>query len=264
MTSRERLMATLRGEKVDRPAVNFYEIGGWKANPEDPDPYNIYNHPSWRPLLQLAEEKTDIIRMMGPNLCLESDTPAEEYTKYETYEEGNSRFTRTIITTPTRSLTSLTRRDAEIHTIWSIEHLLKDIDDVKAYLELPESKLAKEPDVSEILAAEEELGDRGIVMIENPDPICYAAGLFAMQDFLIIALTEQKLFHALLQRFAKSIYEITEQVCKLLPGRLWRIAGPEYASEPYLPPSLFREYVTEYTGPIVRTIKKYGGYARIH
>ncbi len=63
MTSRERLMATLRGEPVDRPAVNFYEIGGFVVNPDDPDPFNVYNSPSWRPLLQLAEEQTDVIRM---------------------------------------------------------------------------------------------------------------------------------------------------------------------------------------------------------
>ena len=41
MTRRERLMATLRGEPVDRPAVSFYEIGGFQSDPADPDPYNI-------------------------------------------------------------------------------------------------------------------------------------------------------------------------------------------------------------------------------
>ena len=66
MTRRERLMATLRGEPVDRPAVSFYEIGGFRIDPADPDPYNIYNSPDWQPLLQLAEEHTDIIRMMSP------------------------------------------------------------------------------------------------------------------------------------------------------------------------------------------------------
>jgi len=28
MTRRERLMATLQGKVVDRPAVSFYEVGG--------------------------------------------------------------------------------------------------------------------------------------------------------------------------------------------------------------------------------------------
>ena len=63
MTRRQRLMAILRGEPVDRPAVSFYEIGGFNINPADPDRFNIYNDPSWQPLLALAEEQTDLIRM---------------------------------------------------------------------------------------------------------------------------------------------------------------------------------------------------------
>ncbi len=41
MTRRERLMATLRGDPVDRPAVSFYEINGLDENPDNPDPFNI-------------------------------------------------------------------------------------------------------------------------------------------------------------------------------------------------------------------------------
>ena len=63
MNRRERLMATLSGKPVDRPAVNFYEIGGFKVDPSNPDKFNIYNDPSWKPLLDLAEENTDLTRM---------------------------------------------------------------------------------------------------------------------------------------------------------------------------------------------------------
>ena len=66
MNRRERLMATLQGRPVDRPAVNFYEIGGFNVDPNDPDEFNIYNDPSWKPLLDLAENETDLIRMRGP------------------------------------------------------------------------------------------------------------------------------------------------------------------------------------------------------
>ena len=60
---RQRLMATLRGEAVDRPAVNFYEIGGLRIDPNDADPFNVYHDPSWRVLWELAERETDLIRM---------------------------------------------------------------------------------------------------------------------------------------------------------------------------------------------------------
>jgi hypothetical protein len=66
MTRRERLMATLRGGPVDRPAVSFYEVGGWTPDPDDPDRFNVYNSPDWRPLMRLSEKETDLIRMMGP------------------------------------------------------------------------------------------------------------------------------------------------------------------------------------------------------
>jgi hypothetical protein len=66
MTRRERLMATLRGDAVGRPAVSFYEAGGFIVDPADPDPFNICSAPDWQPLLQLAEERTDLIRIMSP------------------------------------------------------------------------------------------------------------------------------------------------------------------------------------------------------
>ena len=37
-------------------------------------------------------------------------------------------------------------------------------------------------------------------MVDTEDPLCAAAQLFSMEDFTIIALTEQKLFHRLLEK----------------------------------------------------------------
>jgi len=41
MTRRERLMATLEGKPVDRPAVSFYELNGLDEDPCNDDPFNI-------------------------------------------------------------------------------------------------------------------------------------------------------------------------------------------------------------------------------
>ena len=275
MTRRERLTATLRGEPVDRPAVNFYEIGGFDVEPSDPDPFNVYNDPSWQPLLQLAEEQTDIIRMRSPvksrsyDVELQPKTSrldhrCEEFFKSEEYTEKGRRFTRTILKIAGRTMTSLARRDPEIDTIWTLEHLLKNLDDIRAYLELPDEVFTEEIHIDNLLKEDEELAKRGIVMVDTEDPLCAAASLFSMEDFTIIALTEQKLFHRLLEKLSRHIYARTEKTAKAFPGHLWRIYGPEYATEPYLPPHLFKEYVVRYTGPMVKTIKKYGGFARIH
>ncbi|MCJ7675955.1 MAG: hypothetical protein MUO33_12515, partial [Sedimentisphaerales bacterium] len=275
MTRRERLMATLRGEPVDRPAVNFYEIGGFQIDPSDPDKFNVYNDPSWQPLLQLAEEQTDLIRMRSPVSPRshevegvpdksEAETRRAEFFKIEKYEQNGSRFKRVTLNIAGRIMTSLTRRSPDIDTVWTVEHLLKDVDDLKAYLRLPDEIFAEQMDIAGLVEEENKLGGRGIVMVDTEDPICAAACLFSMEDFTIVALTEQKLFHRLLEKLARHIHNRTEKAAKAFPGRLWRIYGPEYVTEPYLPPRLFKEYVVQYTGPMVETIQKYGGFARIH
>jgi hypothetical protein len=264
MTRRQRLMATLRGEPVDRPPVSFYEIGGWKLDPEDPDPFNIYNAPDWRPLLRLAEEETDLIRMLGPERKPAPENCREAFVQSQTYMENGSRFTRETFSVAGRTMTSLSRRDPEVSTTWAVEPLLKDTSDVRAYLQLPDEVFAYEYSVERMLAEEAELGEAGIVMVDVADPICHVAPLFSMGDYMVFALTEPGLFHQLLEKHARSVYPMVEQVAAQFPGRLWRVVGSEYASEPFLPPRLYEEYVVRYTGPVVEAIQKHGGFARIH
>jgi hypothetical protein len=247
----------MRGEAVDRPAVNFYEIGGFQIDPSD------------------AEEQTDLIRMRSPvrprshkvDMTLDKAGAAnyrDEFFKTENYMEDGCRCKRVTLKIGERTMTSLTRRSPEIDTIWTVEHLLKNIDDLKAYMELPDEVFTEQVDVTDLVEEDKKLEDRGIVMVDTEDPICTAASLFSMEDFTVIALTEQKLFHRLLEKLSRHIYRRTEETAKGFPGHLWRIYGPEYATEPYLPPHLFKEYVVRYTGPMVETIQKYGGFARIH
>jgi hypothetical protein len=256
-------MATLRGQAVDRPAVNFYEIGGFAVDPFDPDEFNVYNDPSWRPLLALAEECTDLIRMRNPvkSRCHEVDLSGH---RRQEYVKDGFRFNRVTLKAGGRILTSLTRRSPDVDTTWMVEPLLKNTDDLKAYLNLPDEVFAEQIDITGLVEEEQKLGERGIVMVDTEDPLCAAASLFSMEDFMVVALTEQKLFHRLLEKLARPIHARTQATAEAFPGHLWRIYGPEYATQPYLPPHLFKEYVVRYAGPMVETIRKHGGFARIH
>lgn len=265
MTRRNRLLSTLRGQRVDRPPVCFYEIGGFiDIDPHNYDPYNVYNDPSWGPLLDLANSETDLIRMVPPVLFDPIGSPRSKFFHLDEYEKDGSRYAKTTITAPGRTLTSLTRRDRDVHTVWALEHPIKDVDDLRAYLEIPDEAMQQAADISELFRQEEMLGDGGIAMVDFADPLCCAAALFSMEDYTIAAFTEPELFHALLQKFARLLQPRAEQIAQECPGRLWRIFGPEYAAEPYLPPTLFREYVVEYTKPIVDVVNGSGGYARMH
>ena len=271
MTRRERLIATLEGRSVDRPPVSFYEIGGFTVFPDDPDPYNIYNSPSWQPLLKLAEDHTDIIRMVSPvraqshlSWAGSKTVLREHFIDERSWETENSRFTRLTYKIGSKTLTSITRRDKEIDTVWITEPLLKNTEDVNLFLKLPDEIFEETISIDHLKEEETRLADKGIIMVDTEDPICAAASLFNLETFTIFAMTEQILCHKLLEKHARYIHKRTEKVAKEFPGKLWRIYGPEYITEPFLPPSLFDEYVVRYTGPMVKMIKDHGGFARIH
>ena len=266
MTGRERLIATLQGKPVDRPAVSFYELNGLDHNPpHDPDPFNVYSHPSWRPLLELTREKTDHIVIRGAAFKDILPDPLNYLAKDETWlDENGSRITHRTVMAGNRTLTMRTRRDLDIDTVWTTEHLLKDVDDIDAFLELPEFDAGEPVDSMAVLETEAALGDTGIVMIDIPDPLYLSAELFDMGQYTVIATTEPERFRRLLDRFFALLLPKIEAAAKLLPDRLWRIAGPEYAAPPYLRPALFREYVCRYVKQMIDVIHGTGGYARIH
>lgn len=257
-------MATLTGRPVDRTAVSFYEIGGWKPNPDDPDPYNIYNGSGWRSLVELAEQETDLIRMVGPARRAGAGSRRHEFFRSETREEGPSRLTRCSVTIGSATLTSLDRRDRDVATTWHLEHLLKSEEDAEAFLRLPDEAFEVELGLDPMFAAEAEVGDRGIVMVDFADPLCRVAALFSMEDYTVVALTMPALFHRLLEQAARLAGREAQTLARAFPGRLWRIVGSEYASEPYLPPALYREYWARYTAPVMTDIRRHGGFPRVH
>ncbi len=264
MNRRERLLATLQGQPVDRPAVSFYEIGMWTFDTQNQDKFNVYNDPSWKPLIELAEEKTDIIREISPTLTPKHPDIRAKYIKEESWQEEHSKFFRTTVNIENRTLTQTTRRDADVDTLWTTEHLLKNEDDLKAYLEVPSEAFECNADCSSMQSQIQAIGDSGIAMINSSDPLCTAAALFEMGTYTVIAYTEQDLFHKLLQKISAIDLPKYQAIARQCPGQLWRICGPEYASEPYLSPSLFDEYVIQYDKPMVDVIKADGGFARLH
>ncbi len=265
MNRRERLLATLRGEPVDRPPVCFYELNGLDENPADSNPFNIYSHPSWTPLIELTREKTDRIVMRSVPFSSTQTNQAEQQITHDCWwSDQGSFYQRRTVHTRNKPLVEITRRDPDVNTVWTIEHLLKSKEDLLDFLQVPGVEDAGSPDITAVLATEQILGDTGIVMIDVADPLCEAAQLFHMADYTMIAYQEPGMFNELLQHFSEIIYQKVERVARLLPGRLWRLYGPEYASPPYLPPKLFQEYVTGYDTTIIQMIHDHGGYARIH
>ncbi|NLW85258.1 MAG: hypothetical protein GXY38_00095, partial [Planctomycetes bacterium] len=112
MNRRQRLLAALQGKAVDRPPVSFYEITGFEPRNGD-DPYNIFSHPSWREVLDMARDRTDVILMHGLKWKGQAD-PLAELTTYtrNTDSNGSLHITMTIRHAG-KTFTRKTRRDPD-------------------------------------------------------------------------------------------------------------------------------------------------------
>ncbi len=215
-------------------------------------------------MIKLTKEKTDRIVMRSIPFLKEKKSLSEitNVTKY--YDSLNSLHCITEIHTKNGILKQHTRQDLDVNTVWVVEHLLKDEDDVKTYLDLPHNFEIGVPDISSVIETEKELGDTGIVMIDTGDALVESASLLSMEEYTVIAMTNPELFTELMKLKQVNLLKKTKIVSELLPNRLWRIYGPEYATPPYLPPYLYEKYVVNFDTDLVSLIKKNGGIARMH
>ena len=259
MTSRQRLLAVLRGEIPDRVPVSTYELVGFNSRAWE------NNEPSYARLMERIRECTDCIAMWNPSFsgeCVFLTGLDPQLVERQTWTEGNRRLTRTVLHTPAGPLSALDGRDPDVHTTWHLERFLKDAGDIERFLSLPYRP--PEVDYGDLRRIREEVGEHGIIMPSVADPLCLAAELFDMSTFTVVAFTERERFRALLEAFFPRVMNYLRSLLEHGAGDLYRIVGPEYATEPYLPPELFREYVVPYDREMVRLIREYGAYSRFH
>ena len=253
MTSKERLLRCIRHQPIDRVPISTYELVGW--NPDAWENREI----SYKTLMDAIREYTDCVYMLNPGLR-EIPNPCSEQTEWA---EGDSHYRKRVFRTKAGSLESLYRRDEGIHTEWTLKHLLEKPEDIDLYLSIPYE--APQLDMAEFYRERDKLGNKGLMMISVDDPICLGAELFEMGNFLMLAMTEQEkagyFLDAIHERQMSTLKELLKHD---ISDVIFRICGPEYATPPYMPPSLFHKYVTCYLIKMCREIKEAGGIPRIH
>lgn len=251
MTSRERLLRTLRRQPVDRVPVSTYELVGWNRESWE------NQQPAYASLMQYIRERTDCLYMIG----FASPNRAAEIT-VEEWDEGPRRVRRHTMQTPRGPLTSLDYREAGLNTTWRTERWLKSDEDVERFLSVP--RQLDMPDMSRLATVNVELGEHGILLVSVGDPICLVAELFEFSDFMLRAHQQPRQIDALLDHVAPSIYAHLDYLLEHGAGPLFRVVGAEYCTPPYLPPALFERFVVRYTAPMIERIRASGGFARVH
>ncbi len=256
MTSKERILNTIYRKPVDRVPISMYELCPF---PESSYAAFANNDPSYSRLLKVMLEKTDTIMQTEANVNYKA---IAEVTEYKSRREGQSTLGEYIINTPKGNIVSKTRVDDNIFTVWTLEHFLKEPEDIEKYMSLDFTCTVS---TESMFKAKETLGDKGIICPSVRDPICRAAELFSLEDFLIFAITEREKA----QKFLDFLWELTEfELTQILKSDvkdvMFRIVGPEYATPPYLSHEFYCDFVTKYMLRMAKMINEKGAISRVH
>ena len=258
MTSRERLLRTLKGEKVDRIPVSLYEFDGF---------YDgwIHNYPEYVKILEYAKDKTDKMYFWSPK----SDKPNLFYGEIEEkdietkiWKKEKSTYTKTIIKTPKGELSSLQRQDEGVHTTWSLKNLCKNEEGAEKILSL--AYIPYRPAIDSFFELDKKIGDTGIILGNLPDALCLTVEVFGFSKFLMMFIDHRELISKLMDFFQERIYNYSKHLLEKGAITIYRIVGPEYTTPPYLHPEEFNRLVTPYDKELIKLLHQYKGFARLH
>jgi uroporphyrinogen-III decarboxylase len=259
MNSRERLLRTLKGERVDRVPISLYEFDGFYKG-------WVENEPEYVEILKYAEGKTDKMYFWAPEDSPESilfySKMEKDRVKTTRWTEGSSTFTKKVIETPLGSLSALYREEKGIHTVWTIKPLCENEEDAKKVLGLPYNPWR--PKVDSFFKLDRELGGSGILLGDIPDALCSTADILGTTNFLRLYARKRSLVYELMDFFQERVCNYLDYLLKEGAVTLYRIVGPEYAAPPFMKPEEFERLVTPYDKELASLLHKYGGFARLH
>jgi len=237
MTSRERILAAMRCEKVDRVPVSPWGIGRIDLD---------------SPLGQELVKKTDIVMDVGAG----GDPFLGKAAKAEHHQEGDTWIT--VVHTPKGNLTSKYRR-TEV-TGANTEFFLKEPYDIEKALAIPFEPM--DIDLTTYWKLREKIGDEGLVMIGMGNGVATPASWFSPERFCLAWADEPTLVEQLTATATERLIDFVERCCREGVDA-FRIVGGEYATV-QLGPQGFRRLCVTYDKVLVEAIHRHGAIAHYH
>jgi hypothetical protein len=255
MTSRERLLRLFRNEETDRLPI-------WLLFPFHPNTFyaDVYRNPCYAPLLPYVERYCDTFDRRsypGPHFCFNGNpgivqrTVREEINGLPT-EVREIRYKDLVM----RHFVETTPGGKQIR------HFVDDPLTLKEIAAIP--YVFPEPDFTPFYREREELGDKGLMMMDLGDPLVPLYNLASAGDFAVWTLTD---YEAMLE-FTDIMYERALALYKSYLenniGDVFFIVGAEFAGPPLVSPAKFNELSVRYVKGIVDLIRGYGKFSILH
>ncbi len=237
MTSRQRMMAALHHEPVDRVPVSPWHLGRIP-----------WDSPLGRELVARCDPWLET--GLGGDPCLGAGVQVES-------GDDGPRHWR-IIHAPGRDLHAATTTTAQ--TTAATEYACKTMEDIEALLAIP--YVAPRLTTEYLQQVEAAAGNDALVSVGVGTALCFPNDYLGTEFCSLLWASEPNVIRNMVGLMAQRIYDYTERACQA-GVRIYRLVGGEYATQ-LMGPRAWDELVAPFDKPLVELIHRYGGIAHYH
>ena len=282
MTAKERLIAAIKGDKVDRPPLWLREgftigvdptrapIHDVQGSGVDPEFVLGWKHePLYRELFEYVEPHIVGMRSwgLGEHINRYLLIPADSISREIEHAGADRYFVNGRVDARRGALSFRNELRRGVNTYWHVDHLVESVEDLEMLAEIAWSF---DPGVLPRFLAEFEeqrsaLADNGVMRLEYPSPIVAISATMSLQRFLEMSVTHRGLFHELLRVITERLITITDELFSRNGiDTIVNFGGSEQCTPPLMAPEAFDEYVVPYDGEVIARLKSYGITVNMH
>jgi len=281
VTSKERILGAIKGEKIDRVPIYAPFVTGQVINPAHvivglqvsnvlQDGINalddwLTKDPNYLEIIKLANEKCEKVwsyhfRELDRRFLL---IPKEFIKVAKVKEESDSILINYQIQTPKGNLEYVCQKYKGISTVWDRKYLIEDKKDVERILSAPYT--FQKPDMEDFFKYRREIeGKGGLIYIFVSIPMVCVSQLFRFEQFLMWCATEKSTIVRLIEIAFERIFEQLEYLLQNGVGPIFHFGGSEQATPPMMSPELYDELVVRYDSRLFDLVHRYGSYIAVH
>jgi uroporphyrinogen-III decarboxylase len=255
MTSRERLLRLFANQEIDHIPV-------WLLFPYHPygSYTDVYKNPYYKSIIPYIDKYCDTFdrrKYPASEFCFNGNQDIIQ----EKLTENINGFSTEIRQIRCKKLVlqryvETTASGKIIHNFIDNPEKLKDIAAIPY--------IFPEPDFKNIIKEQDELGNKGLLMMDLGDPLVPLYSLVSAEDFALWSLTD----YDVILEFTDLMYQRCLARYKTCLenniGDVFFIVGAEFAGPPLVSPKKFNELSARFVKGIVDLIRSYGKYSIVH
>ncbi len=255
LSGRERLTRLFENKPIDRVPI-------WLLTPVRPIGcyVDIRNIECYKPLLPYIDKYcVQLDRWyLDKGFCYNAHPDIKQ--GYEEVQEGNEFIKRSWVKLGDKiTLTKEIRRGPNGPTI---KHMVEDPAILDIILDFP--YVPAKPNYTNYKKDLEKLGDKGLNMPCQGDPLSPLYSLCNVADFAMWTILEKKRIKRFLDEMNRRCLEHYKHILEQGIGDVFFIVGTEFAGPPLVSPTQFNELSAKYVKGIIDLIKSYGKHSIIH